>query len=277
VSALRPVGLRCRVGEPPRSTRGVEPLSVALAERLGCTARLVGSSVEAARQPWSVDLAEAQGCLLECGGQLEDALAAGQVPLLIGGDCGIALGTLPVLHRLRPAARVLWLDAHGDFHTPASTSSGWLGGMALAGACGAWDTGLGEAMAAEQMVLCGVRSLDAGEGERLQAFGATVIGDSLETLVYLQNALDGESVYVHLDPDVIDPEVMEAEHPAPGGLSVEKLYDLLDAVADSCPIVGMEVASFFCPDDPRRREAAVGVLVRALEPLLQAQETADAH
>ena len=54
-----------------------------------------------------------------------------------------ALTTLPTALRHRPEAKVLWLDAHGDFNTPDTTPSGYLGGMALAGACGQWDAGLG--------------------------------------------------------------------------------------------------------------------------------------
>ena len=52
------------------------------------------------------------------------------------------MGTLPALARTRGDAKLLWLDAHGDFNTPETTGSGYLGGMCLAGACGLWDTGV---------------------------------------------------------------------------------------------------------------------------------------
>ena len=52
--------------------------------------------------------------------------------------------TLPTVLRHVPEARVVWLDAHGDFNTPATTPSGFLGGMCLAAACGRWDAGLGD-------------------------------------------------------------------------------------------------------------------------------------
>jgi arginase len=171
--------------------------------------------------------------------------------------------TLPTVARLRPEAKVLWLDAHGDYNTPDTSPSGYLGGMALAGACGAWQTGFDGALDPSRVVLCGVRELDEGERELLERSPAVVIGPQLETLVYLQNALDGAPTYVHLDLDVLDPEVFPAQFPSPGGLTEEKLYDLLDAVADSCEVGGVEVTS--CEGPP---ELAADVL----DPLLPEKE-----
>ncbi|MEA2156021.1 MAG: arginase, partial [Solirubrobacteraceae bacterium] len=129
-------GLLCRtadrVREPAQGTRE-------LAELLG--ARIVGSVAEPRTASWEEDLRDSRGCLLEAGGQLDDAFAAGRVPILLAGDCSVAVATLPVVLRNHPQTRVLWLDAHGDFNTPATTASGYLGGMCLAGACGLWDTG----------------------------------------------------------------------------------------------------------------------------------------
>jgi arginase family enzyme len=121
--------------------------------------------------------------------------------------------------------------------------------MSLAGACGLWDPGLGQPpVPADRVVLCGIRDLDPAEGEALERSSATVIGAAIETLVYLANALDGAPVYLHLDLDVLDPTVMPAEHPADGGLSAEKLYDLLDAVADACEVVGIEITCLERPE-----------------------------
>ncbi|HEX2233190.1 MAG TPA: arginase family protein, partial [Thermoleophilaceae bacterium] len=71
--------------------------------------------------------------------ELDDALEAGAYPILTASDCSICVGTLPALARRRPDAHVLWLDAHGDFNSPDTSGSAFLGGMALAGACGMWD------------------------------------------------------------------------------------------------------------------------------------------
>jgi arginase family enzyme len=266
------VGLRCSIGEPAAHRAGVQPLARALAGRLGVEPRLIGAAgEEGAAGGWESQLRAGRGCLLEAGGQVEDALGAGRTPILVHGNCAIGMTTLPAVHRARPDVRVLWLDAHGDFNTPDTSPSGWLGGMALAGACGLWDTGLADAiLPPRNVVLCGVRDLDAGERELLERNRVTVIGAALETLVYLQNALDGAPTYVHLDPDVLDPSVLPARFPAPGGLSPEKLYDLLDAVADACEVVGLEVASFPAPAEPAERERAVELLAGAVRPLLDA-------
>ena len=265
MSAPALVGLRCRTTErTPGSLRGVEALTPLLADRLGVQARLIGSPGEPRAQDWEDDLAGSRGCLLEAGGQVDDALAAGRAPVLAAGQCAVCLTTLPALAHHRPDARVLWLDAHGDFNTPDTTPSRFLGGMCLAGACGRWDAGFERSgFPAERLVLCGVRDLDAGEREALERSPATVIGAALETLVYLQNALDGSPTYVHLDLDVLDPAVMPAEHPAGGGLAPEKLYDLLDAVADTCEVVGVEIT---CLEDP----ALAGMVADTIAPLLDA-------
>jgi arginase len=274
------VGLRGRVSEPPRYLRAIEPVARALGDRLGVQPRLIGSPREAERtSDWAGDLRDARGLLLEAGGQLEDALGAGRSPILISGDCAVAMGTLPVLARLRPDARVLWLDAHGDYNTPDTSPSGWLGGMGLAGACAEWETGLPGAFASQRLVLCGVRSLDAGERDTLARSDAVVIGPSLETLVYMQHALDGAPVFVHLDPDVLDPEFFGAEYPAPGGLTPERLYDLLDAVADGCELIGLEVCSVFGLSgdaDQGGLRDHVDTLIKVLDPLLSREETPDA-
>ncbi len=141
--------------------------------------------------------------------------------------------------------------------------------MGLAGACGRWDPGLGsEAFASKRVVLCGVRELDAGERDLLQSSAVTIVGAALETLVYLQNALDGAPVFVHIDPDVLDPSVFPAELPVDGGLTEEKLYDLLDAVSDRCEVLGLEIASFYAPEDAAQRAACAARLAECVAPLL---------
>ena len=88
-------------------------------------------------------------------------------------------------------------------------------------------------------------SLDPAERDALERSEATVIGAStVETLVAVKNALDGAPVYVHLDVDVLDPEALPVQDPAPGGLPPEKLYDLLEAVMEDSELVGLEITAF---------------------------------
>ena len=99
---------------------------------------MIGSPGEPRDGRWEDDLRDSRGCLLEAGGQIDDALTGGALPGPdCRRDCSICLTTLPT--RASATARdawVLWLDAHGDFNTPDTTPSGFLGGMCLAGACG---------------------------------------------------------------------------------------------------------------------------------------------
>ena len=275
----RLVALGCRISDRADGPiRGVDGLAPLLANRLGVDARTIGTGARAAETGWRDDLGSARGCLLEAGGQVEDALAAGDKPVLLASDCSIGLTTLPTVARLRPDARVLWLDAHGDFCTPEITTTGFLGGMALAGACGAWDPGLGVGAAPPgRVVLAGARDLEQPERELLERSEVTVIGASLETLVFVQNVLDRAPVYVHLDLDVLDPDAFPAWLPAPGGLAPERLYDVLDAVAGECELVGLEVADVEAPADPLERQNAFSTALEVLEPLLAAVSSRRAH
>jgi arginase len=275
------VALRCRTSDrTPRAAAGVETLAPLVAKRLGREPRVIGTPGEPRARRFDEDLQESRGCLLEAGGQVDDALDAGSVPVILAPECSVALTTLPTALRHRPDARVLWLDAHGDFNTPDTTPSAYLGGMSLAGACGQWDAGLGvEAVDPQRVVLAGVRDLDDAERGSLERTGVTMIGAStVETLVAVSNALERSPVFVHLDLDVIDPELFPAQFPASGGLAPGRLLDVLEAVASECELVGLEVASFEAPDDPDERSAAATVALEVLEPLLHAiSEEAHVH
>jgi arginase len=265
--------MRCRTSDrSPAALRGVEELAPLVGKALGREPRMIGTPGETREASYQQDLVDSRGCLLEAGGQVDDALGGSNVPLILAGDCSIAATTLPAALGYRPDARVLWLDAHGDFNTPETTTSGYLGGMGLAAACGRWDPGLGAGrIDPASVVLAGVRDLDSPEREALERSEVTVIGASpVETLVAATNALDGAPVYIHLDLDVIDPEDFPAQFPAPGGLRPEKLFDVLEAVAGDCELVGIEVTAFEAPDDPLERQAAASTALHVLEPLLDA-------
>jgi arginase family enzyme len=220
-------------------TSDVEPTSMvgaqALGERLG--ARLVGSPGEGRRADYTEDLRESRGVLLEAGGQIDDAFEAGRAPILVAGTCSIAVSTLPVVVRHNPDAWVLWLDAHGDFNTPETTRSRFLGGMCLSAACGLWDTGFGGDLDPSRVVMFGVRDLDGPEEVLLATHGVGTIGRPGD----LADALDGRQVFVHLDLDVLDPGVLPAAFPSDGGLDFDQLHRLLDLVAGAADVIGAEV------------------------------------
>jgi arginase family enzyme len=268
--AVSLVALRCRTADRfAGAPRGVEILAPLVAGALGVEPRFIGSAGDVRETRYDEDLADARGCLLEAGGQVDDALAAGDTPVLLAADCSVSVTTLPAAIRNRPDARILWLDAHGDYNTPDTSGSGYLGGMCLAAATGEWDAGLGETLPAERVVLAGIRDLDTGERELLERSPATVIGASaIETLVAAKNALDGAPVFVHLDLDVLDPEHFPAAVPAPGGLHPDKLYDLMDSVLEDSELVGLEVTAFEAPEDEEARAVATETAMHVLEPFL---------
>jgi arginase len=268
--AVSVVALRCRTADRfPGAPRGTEILAPLVAGALGVEPRFIGSAGKVRETRYEDDLSESRGCLLEAGGQIDDALAAGDTPVLLAADCAVSATTLPAVARNRPDARILWLDGHGDYNTPETSGSGYLGGMCLSAATGEWDAGLGETMAAGQVVMAGVRDLDPGERELLERSPVTVIGASpVETLVAAKNALEGAPVFVHFDTDVIDPEHFPAAVPAPGGLHPDKLYDLFDSVLEDSELVGIEITNFDAPDDEEALAVATETAMHVLEPVL---------
>lgn len=256
------VGLLCRTSDRTGFTgEGARALAEAVAGYARTGVRLVGEPGEPRETTYEEDLREARGCLLEAGGQLADAFAGGRFPLLCAGACSICVTTLPVVARDRPDAFVLWLDAHGDFNSPQTTRSSFLGGMCLAGACGVWDTGFeGPALDPARVVMCGVRDVDPGEQVLLETHGVSRI----ERPSRLADALAGREVFVHLDLDVLDPSVLPGTgFPAPGGFSAAGLRRMLGEIAAASTIVGAEVTG--CPGGEGARVAAP--IVEALLPV----------
>lgn len=260
------VGLLCRTSDrSPGGARGAAELAELLARRTGTSARLVGSPGTPRSSGWDDDLRDSRGCILEAGGQVEDALAGGRFPVLTASDCTICLTTLPTVARLVPGVRFLWLDAHGDFNTPGTTPSGFLGGMCLGAACGRWDAGFADRVDPADVIMVGARDIDAGELAQLDLAGV----GRVERPAAVADAVDGAEVYVHLDLDVLDPTVFPARFPAPGGLSADGLRRLLDEVSMAAGrIVGVEITAFDAPEDPQERSRLAELAATAVEPLL---------
>jgi arginase family enzyme len=134
--------------------------------------------------------------------------------------------------------------------------------MCLSAACGRWDAGFAPSLEPAQVLMCGVRDLDAGERVLVETAG---IGNARPSEVV--GALQGRRVYVHLDMDVLDPNILPAQFAVPGGLSDTGLRTLLDEVARACDVVGLEVTAFEAPDDAAekaRRAELVASIVKAL-------------
>jgi arginase len=228
----------------------------ALARALSDDARVVGEPAQPRTGRYDEDLREARATLEAAAA----AVAEMHRPLLTATDCSICVGTVPVVARRWPDAWLLWLDAHGDFNTPETTPSGFLGGMCLAGAVGLWDTGYGAGPGPERVVLVGGRDLDDAEAALMERHGVVRTDDPAA-------ALAGRDVFVHLDVDILDPTVMPGQlYPAPGGLDAEQLHDVLAGVAARARIVGAEITCFSTPELSDTLAQAVAPLMESPAP-----------
>jgi arginase len=261
------VALLCRTSDRTAGgARGARSLAAQIGERLGIEPRIVGSPGEPRPAPFANDLRASRGCLLEAGGQVDDALSRHAFPILTASDCSICMTTLPAVLRHRPEAHLLWLDAHGDFNSPDTTPSGFLGGMCLAAACGVWDDGLDvePVVSPDRVVLCGVRDLDDGERALLEERGIDVVPPGA-----VAERLEGREVYIHLDLDVLDPSVFPAQFPVDGGLSDGVLRKLLGDVAERAEVIGVEVTAFEAPDDDTTTGGLAELVAAIIDPLLE--------
>jgi arginase family enzyme len=265
--------LRCPTADTSAEpARGAEAIAVAVAARVGVPPDLAGEAGEPRPGRYDAVLRDAGGCLRHAGRLVEESLAAGRPLVLAAGDCSVAVGTLAALGRRRPDAAILWLDAHGDFNTPDTSGSGYLGGMCLAGACGLWDTGLDGTVEPARVVLAGIRDLDPGERDLLDGSPATVLDASPQAAGRIADALGDAPVFVHLDVDVLDPEVF-ADTPVPvaGGWSEQQLADALAAAGDGREVLGIEITAFAAPNDDAERDRQAAIAATAVEALLRTE------
>ena len=176
--------------------------------------------------------------------------------VFVGGDCTIACATLPAVGDHQPA--LVWIDAHGDFNTPATTPSGYWPGMPLAQVAGL-DTPLGPSPApvpGPRIALIGARDLDPGEAENALALGATVLRGGPPDLARLPATVTDRPIVVHLDLDVLDPSAMPAvNYVTPGGWDTDELVGWLAALSRQSNIIGLEVTAFDPTRDPDGRVA----------------------
>ena len=273
---LTAVAMLCRISEHyPTAVRE-------LVEALGVEARFIGTPEEPRQQHWRSALEENRGCLLEAGGQVDDALAGGSFPLLIAGDCAIALTTLSAVARHRPDARVLWLDTHGDFNTPETTPSGNVWGMPFAMIVGRGDADLLAAAAAPTVdeadaALLGGQVLDETESRMLAAsrvahFGAGMLGTDagLAALAAWARVVASrvDAFYIAFDMDALDGDDGWAlTMSEPGGLSLETALAAVGTIAASGPVAGFGATAILIGrggDGPRTADAVARLAEAAL-------------
>lgn len=188
---------------------------------------------------------------------VRSARTAGHFPLVLSGNCNTAVGTLSGLTPARRAT--FWFDAHGDCNTPETTTSGFLDGMGLAMTMGlCWHhleaTVPGfQPVEAEATFLLGARDLDPPEAAHLRrsAITAIPVGQIPEGLPGLlaKAPLADTLGYLHLDVDVLDPDVGPANLPAPNSLSLPHLTAAIDLVRARVPLGAAALTSYSPEDD----------------------------
>jgi arginase len=189
-------------------------------------------------------------------GLVTSAVTDRYLPLVLGGDHSVAIGTLGGLAQAHGRGGVLWIDAHGDLNTPETSPSGNVHGMALAAALGlggdrfasdAWPL---PSVELARVALFGVRSLDEAERALLRERGARVFTmsdvDRMGVEPSMREALahvEGPGfVHVSLDMDVVDPDVAPGVGtPVRGGLSYREAHLALELVAESGLVGSLEV------------------------------------
>ncbi len=172
----------------------------------------------------------------------------GFVPVVLGGDHSVSLGTLAGLREVHGPGGAIWIDAHGDLNSPETSPTGNVHGMVLAAALGlAGDRFRGEgwglpALEPGRVALVGVRALDEGERELLRDLDVKVLTmsdlDRLGVERAVREALAHVAgpgfVHVSLDMDAIDPDVAPGVGtPVRGGLSYREAHHALELVAES--------------------------------------------
>ncbi|MFD2474350.1 arginase family protein [Amycolatopsis silviterrae] len=220
----------------------------ALAERYGLEPRLVGTPSGPRDDDWTASLPAAEETLSGLAQAVSASVAAGRRTVLAVNTCSASLATLPAAVRAYPDCVVLWIDAHGDFNTPDTTESGYLGGMALSGACGLWESGYGAGVDPSRVVLVGARDIDPPERELLDKAGVRIIAPAEATGQRVAAAVGGAQVWVHIDWDVLEPGTVPADYHVPDGLLPEKVREILGAIP-AADVLGIELAEFAATGD----------------------------
>jgi arginase len=136
---------------------------------------------------------------------------------------------------------ILWYDAHGDFNTPETSPSGFLGGMPLAWLVGHGDMRYMEGIDLKptpenRVTITDARNLDPGEAAALQASEVRHL-KAVEALCDV--TWSGKPLYIHLDTDVVDAAEMPAKQfPEPNGPTIETIIETLQHVAHEANVVG---------------------------------------
>lgn len=257
---------------------GAGPLALAragAAQRLRQQGRAVEEEVLEPASAWQAELRTGFELQRSVAKALTAAQEAGQVPLVLAGNCNTTLGVLASLTATGRRVGLVWLDAHADFNTPELDSSGSLDGQALAMAVGhCWQAATATLpgftpLPEQHVILIGARNLDSAEKDVLSRSALTWLPPAqARDTTAVARALDAladrvDVVHVHVDLDVYDPSIAPANsYAAPDGLAANEVQQIVRLAADRLPIAAATLASYDPAYDPdgRMRDTALDLL-----------------
>lgn len=212
------------------------------------------------------------------------ALSAGRVPVLLGGDHSLAIGSISAVAQHCQAQglrlRVLWVDAHADANTPATSPSGNLHGMPVASLCGLGPQALIEmsgavpALPASAFCQIGLRSVDMYEKHMIRELGLHVFDmraiDELGMREVMRRALadlgPNDHLHVSFDVDFLDPDIAPGTGtPVRGGPNYREAQLCMEMMADTGRLGSLDIVELNPALDLRNQTAELVVdLVQSL-------------
>jgi arginase len=207
------------------------------------------------------------------------ALERGGLPLVLGGDHSLASGSVAAsadfVRREQKPLGLIWVDAHGDINTPASSTSGNVHGMPLASLLGPEPAelsrigGFSPKVQPEHTVLIGIRNLDQREKEILRDSGAHVFTmkdidrSGIASVVEQALAIAGAGtagIHVSFDLDVCDPTIAPGVGtPVKGGIDYREAHMVMEMIADSGLLRALDLVEVNPILDDRNMTATLGV------------------
>ena len=205
-------------------------------------------------------------------------LGAGRLPILLGGDHCLAIGSISAVARhcreRGRRLRVLWLDAHADFNTNALTPSGNVHGMPVACLCGHGPRELVELSGAPRAVVprwirqIGIRSVDAGEKRFVHEAGLEVFDMRFIDELGMRHAMElalatmdpGTHLHVSFDVDFLDPEIAPGVGTTvSGGPTYREAQLCMEMIADSAQLGSLDVMELNPAFDVQNKTARLTV------------------
>jgi len=206
---------------------------------------------------------------------IDDEMAKGQFPLVLGGDHSIAIGSLAGVMQHKKKLGLLWFDAHGDINTVETSPSGNIHGMSVAVSLGLGHEQLvaiggGEVkLDPAKIVMIGIRDLDPGEKVLLKKLGITVFTMHEIDIIGMANVMseairivsDGtDGIHLSFDMDVMDPlHAPGVGTPVIGGLTYRESHLAMELVSEANIITSAEFAEVNTVLDNKNQTAKVAV------------------